>query len=164
MVRQNGELIARARFAAEGTSRYPDATFTLRLSYGQVKGYEENGRFVKPFTYLGGAFDRATGRDPYALPSSWLRAQARLDLRTPFDFCTTNDIVGGNSGSPVIDRDAALVGVAFDGNIQSLGGTFGFDEAVNRAVAVDSAAIVEALDKVYGASRLVRELLPPPQG
>ena len=160
VVRQNGELVARARFAAEGTSRYPDATFTPRLSYGQVKGYEENGHAVRPFTDLGGAFERATGRDPYALPPSWLRAQARLDPKIPFDFCTTNDIVGGNSGSPVIGRDGALVGVAFDGNIHSLGGAFGFDEAVNRAVAVDSAAIVEALDEIYGASRLLQELLP----
>ncbi len=164
VLRRNDEIVARARFEVEGTSTYPDATFTLRLSYGQVKGWEEHGRAVAPFTVLAGAFDRATGRDPFALPASWIAARPRLDLDTPFNFCTTNDIIGGNSGSPVIDREARLVGIAFDGNIHSLGGEYGFDEAKNRAIAVDSAAVLEALRKIYGAERLVRELQEPGAG
>jgi hypothetical protein len=152
------ELIARARFETEGTSTYPDATFTPRLSYGAVKGYQENGHEVKPVTTFAGAFDRATGREPYALPRSWLDAKGRLDRQTPFDVATTNDIIGGNSGSPVVDREARIVGLVFDGNIQSLGGDYGFDEAQNRAVSVHSAAILEALSKIYGAERLVQEL------
>jgi Peptidase S46 len=160
VVKRSSEVIARARFEVQGTSTYPDATFTPRVSYGAVKGYQENGRFIEPFTTLGGAFDRATGRDPYALPKSWFTAKPRLDLATPFDFVTTNDIIGGNSGSPVIDKDARIVGLVFDGNIQSLGGDYGFDEAVNRAVSVHSAAILEALTKVYGADRVVKEIRP----
>jgi hypothetical protein len=152
------ESLAKARFAVYGKSIYPDATFTLRLSYGQVKGWDEKGHMVPPFTILGGAFERATGRFPFALPESWLRAKERLNLQTPFNFVTTNDIIGGNSGSPVIDRNAELVGLIFDGNIHSLGGTYGFDPALNRAVAVDSAAILETLDKVYGAARVLEEL------
>ncbi|MCC6394809.1 MAG: S46 family peptidase [Bryobacterales bacterium] len=152
------ESLAKARFAVYGKSIYPDATFTPRLTYGQVKGWEEKGRAVPPFTNLGGAFERATGRFPFALPESWLRAKTKLNLQTPFNFVTTNDIIGGNSGSPVIDRNAELVGLIFDGNIHSLGGDYGFDAALNRAVAVDSAAILEALDKVYGAGRVLGEL------
>jgi hypothetical protein len=159
-LKKGGELLAKARFAAFGTSVYPDATFTLRLSYGQVKGWEENGQAVKPFTTIGGAFDRATGRPPFDLPPSWLAARKRLDARTPFNFVTTNDIIGGNSGSPVINKNAEVVGLIFDGNIHSLGGDYGFDERTNRAVAVDSRAILEALAKVYGAERLVKELRP----
>jgi hypothetical protein len=162
VLKKNAELVARARFEIYGTSTYPDATFTPRLSYGSIEGYLENGRRVEPFTTIGGAFARATGRDPFRLPRSWLRAQARLDQGMPFNFTTSNDVIGGNSGSPVIDRNAEIVGLIFDGNIQSLGGDYGFDAAVNRAVAVDSEAILEALDKVYGARRLVNELRPRP--
>jgi len=162
VLKKNDELIARARFRIYGTGTYPDATFTPRLSYGSVEGYTENGHRVEPFTTIGGAFARATGRDPFRLPDSWIRARSRLDASTPFNFCTTNDIVGGNSGSPVIDRKGEIVGLAFDGNIQSLGGDYGFDPAVNRAVAIDSRAILEALEKVYRADRLVRELRPSP--
>jgi Peptidase S46 len=158
VLRQSGEIVARARFALGGAASYPDATFTLRLSHGRVEGFEEDGRPVRPFTRLGGAFERATGRDPFALPASWLRARPRLDLSTPFNFCTSNDIVGGNSGSPVIDREARVVGLAFDGNIHSLGGTYGFEEKLNRTVALDSAAILEALEKIYRADRLLQEL------
>src|SRR5579871_2075161 len=140
--KKNGELIAKARFAAIGTNTYPDATFTLRLSYGSVKGYEENGRFIKPITTFAGGFERATGRPPFDLPESWIQAKPRLDLSTPFDMCTTNDIIGGNSGSPVVNKDSEVVGLIFDGNIQSLGGDYGFDEAVNRAVAVESEALI----------------------
>jgi hypothetical protein len=154
------EKIAAARFDIEGKSHYPDATFTLRLSYGAVKGYDENGRHVDPITTFAGAFERATGRDPFKLPESWVRADEnkQINLATPFDFCSTNDIIGGNSGSPVFDKDRQIVGLIFDGNIQSLGGDYGFDETVNRAVAVHSAALIEALDHIYGAKRIVTEL------
>src|SRR5262249_28129650 len=109
-------------------------------------------------TQMGGAFDRHTGRDPFALPNSWLKAKSQIHLETPMNFASTNDIIGGNSGSPVIDKEAKVVGLIFDGNIQSLGGAFGFDERVNRAVAVHSSAIIEALDKIYGAKRIVDDL------
>jgi hypothetical protein len=141
-------------------STYPDATSTLRLSYGTVKGYQENGRFIAPITLLGGAFERATGRDPFALPQTWLAAKPKLDTKTPFDFCTTNDIIGGSSGSPVINANGEIVGLIFDGNIQSLGGDFGFDPKDNRAVAVHSEALIHALDKIYDAERIVNELRP----
>jgi hypothetical protein len=154
------EKIAAAKFAIEGKSNYPDATFTLRLSYGAVKGYEESGRRIDPITTFAGAFDRATGRDPFQLPESWVHANEnhQIDLSTPFDFCSTNDIIGGNSGSPVFDKERQIVGLIFDGNIQSLGGAYGFDETVNRAIAVHSAALIEALDHIYGAKRIVSEL------
>jgi hypothetical protein len=158
--KKGGELIAKAKFELEGTSAYPDATFTLRLSYGQVKGYEEKGRRVDPITQMAGGFERATGREPFKLPESWLRANEnkQVNLATPLNFCTTNDIIGGNSGSPVFDRDRQIVGLIFDGNIQSLGGDYWFDGKVNRAVAVHSAALLEALDHIYGARRIVSEL------
>jgi hypothetical protein len=154
------EKIAAAKFEIEGKSHYPDATFTLRLSYGAVKGYEENGRHVDPITAFAGAFERATGRDPFKLPDSWVHANEnkQINLDTPFDFCSTNDIIGGNSGSPVFDKDRQIVGLIFDGNIQSLGGDYGFDETVNRAISVHSAALIEALDHIYGARRIVTEL------
>jgi len=155
---KNQELIARAHFAVEGTGAYPDATFTLRLSYGAVKGYEENGRQVAPFTTIGGAYERETGREPFALPKSWVDAASKVDKQVPFNFVTTNDIIGGNSGSPVINTRSEIVGLIFDGNIQSLGGDYGFDPSVNRAVAVHSSALTEALSKVYGAERVVSEL------
>jgi hypothetical protein len=158
VVQRSHELIAEARFAKYGRSIYPDATFTPRLSYGQVAGWREGGRDVAPFTTVGGAFERATGRDPFQLPPSWLAAKNRLDLAAPFDFVTTNDIIGGNSGSPVFDKDLKIVGLIFDGNLPSLGGDYWFDESVNRAVAVDSRALLEALSRVYGARRLVDEL------
>ena len=153
-----GEKVAQAQFKVYGTDTYPDATFTLRISYGAVKGFDNNGQWVNPFTDLAGAFTRATGREPFALPQSWLKAQKQLDLTTPFDFATTNDIIGGNSGSPVINAEGEIVGLIFDGNIFSLGGEFGFDENLNRAIAVDSAALLEALTKIYHADRLSKEL------
>jgi hypothetical protein len=161
VAKRSHETIAEARFAVQGRTTYPDATFTLRLSYGAVKGWKEGTREIDPFTTIAGAFERHTGRDPFALPQSWLDAKGRLDLATRMNFVTTNDIVGGNSGSPVFNRSAEIVGLAFDGNLHSLGGEYGFDPAVNRAVAVHSDAIVEALVKVYGAGRLVEELRPP---
>jgi hypothetical protein len=152
------EEIAKIRFAKFGTGVYPDATFTLRLSYGEVKGWDENGTQVAPFTDLGGAFARQTGSDPFELPKSWNAAKDRLDLKTPFNFVTTNDIIGGNSGSPVINRKAEIVGLAFDGNAHSHGGAFWFDDQLNRCVAVHPAAIAEALDKIYGAQALLAEM------
>jgi hypothetical protein len=163
VVRKNTELVARARFEVEGTSQYPDATGTLRLSYGSVKGFEESGHLVPPVTTLGGAFERATGRDPFALPPRWLTAAPTLNLGTPFDVATNNDIIGGNSGSPLVSRDAELVGVIFDGNIHSLGGDFFYDPALNRAIAVESVAISEALAHIYGPEgrRVLEELTAP---
>jgi hypothetical protein len=123
-----------------------------------VQGWKVRGQDVAPFTTIGGAFDRHTGEDPFALPKSWLDAKAKLDATTPMNFVTTNDIIGGNSGSPVINKDLEVVGLIFDGNIESLGGDYGFDAAVNRAVAVDTRVILESLDKVYGAKALADEL------
>ena len=163
-LKKQQELLAKARFAVYGEKIYPDATFTLRLSFGAVKGYVEDGREVKPFTTIAGAFDRHTGAEPFALPKKWLDAKGKLNPETPFNFATTNDIIGGNSGSPMINKDRQVVGLIFDGNIQSLGGDYGFDETVNRAVSVHSSAILEALDKVYGAQRLVDELKGKPAG
>ena len=158
VVDKNSELIAAARFEKYGTSVYPDATFTQRFSFGEVKGWQEKGKWIKPFTDIAGAFARATGFEPFALPQSWLDAKDRLNLQQRLDFVTTNDIIGGNSGSPMINRDAQIVGLVFDGNIESLGGDFWFDERVNRTVAVHSGAILEALHKVYKADRLANEI------
>jgi len=160
VVKKGSEAIAQARLAVEGTSGYPDATFTLRLTYGTVKGWTEGKKVVPAFTDLAGAFARHTGREPFALPKSWLEAKPRLDLTTRFNFAATTDIIGGNSGSPVVARDGRIVGLVFDGNIWSLGGNYGFDEKLNRTVAVDTAAITEALDKIYGATRILEELVP----
>ena len=157
--RAAAERIAKARFAVYGTSVDPDATFTARLSYGTVKGFENaEGRFVDPYTTIGGLFERATGAAPYALPQTWLTAKGSLDLKLPMNLSTTNDIIGGNSGSPVIDRDGNVVGLIFDGNIFSLGGDYGYDAAKNRAVAVDSRALLEGLQKVYHLDRIVGEI------
>ena len=158
VVKKNAELIAKARFQVYGTSVYPDATGTLRLSFGQLRGWEEAGKKVTPVTTLGGAFDRATGKDPFALPKSWIDNKAKLDLSTPFNFSTTNDIIGGNSGSPVIDKEGRIVGLVFDGNIHSLGGDYAYDGKDNRAVAVHSAALLETLSNIYSASRIVEEI------
>jgi len=160
VVKKNSELIAKAKFEAYGTGIYPDATFSLRLSYGAVKGYMDKGQKIAPITQMAGTFDRHTGEDPYALPRSWLKAEKVLTGTTPMNFVSTNDIIGGNSGSPVISKDAEIVGLVFDGNIHSLGGEYGFDESVNRAVSVHSEAMIHALDKVYGATRVLEELRP----
>jgi len=158
-LKKNNELIAKANFAAYGTSTYPDATFTLRMTYGTVKGWtRQDGTVVKPLTDFAGAFARETGSEPFKLPDSWTKAKAKLDLATPFDVATDDDIIGGNSGSPIINRNGEAAGVIFDGNIDSLAGDYGFDETVNRAVGVHSAALIEALDKIYGAKRIVEEL------
>jgi len=158
--RKNSELIAKARFEVYGTNQYPDATFSPRLSYGSVKGYMEDGKKVEPITQMAGTFELHTGEDPFALPPSWLKAQKLLDSKTGMNFVSTNDIIGGNSGSPMINKEGEIVGLVFDGNIQSLGGDYGFDESVNRTVAVHSDAIIESLQKIYGASRVLEELRP----
>ncbi len=158
VIDKNSELIAAARFEKYGTSVYPDATFTERFSFGEVKGWDEKGTWIKPFTDIAGAFAHATGSEPFALPKSWLDAKPTLNLQQRLDFVTTNDIIGGNSGSPTINRNGEIVGLVFDGNIESLGGDFWFDERVNRTVAVHSGAILEALHKVYKADRLAKEI------
>jgi hypothetical protein len=160
VVAKNAALIADARFALEGKGTYPDATFTLRLSYGTVAGYRENGRTVAPTTSFAGAYAHASGRDPFKLPPSWLKAQRAIDGTTNLNFASSNDVLGGNSGSPVIGREGQVIGLIFDGNIQSLGGDFGYDGSVNRAVAVDVTGISEALKNIYHADRLVGELTP----
>jgi hypothetical protein len=159
VIRKNTERIAAARFAMSGTTAYPDATFTLRLSYGDVRGWEENGRKIPAMTDYAGLFERATGVEPYALPPSWLAARPRLRMEQPLNFATTNDIIGGNSGSPVINRQREIVGLVFDGNIASLGGDLWYDIRLNRTVAVHIGAIVDALDKIYGGDHLVKEML-----
>ncbi len=157
-LRKEEERLALARFAAYGNSSYPDATFTLRLSYGKVVGWEEDGNAVAPFTDFAGAYQRHTGADPFALPKSWLQARKRVNLQTPFNLVTNNDIVGGNSGSPLVNRKGEVVGLVFDGNIHSLGGEYGFDPRLNRTVAVHSQALLEALDKVYPAAHIAAEI------
>jgi V8-like Glu-specific endopeptidase len=157
-VKKNGELLAKAYFAVFGTDTYPDATFTLRINYGKIAGWKEGDHEVPALTTIAGAFERNTGRPPFDLPKSWLDAKSKLALDTPFDLVSTNDIIGGNSGSPMVNKAGEVVGLVFDGNLPSLGGDYGFDEASNRCVAVHSAALVEALDKVYNAKRIVDEL------
>lgn len=153
--------IAESLFALHGTSTYPDATFTLRLSFGPVKGYMENGQRIPPWTTFQGAFaheERHHGKEPWRLPESWHRAKDKLDLQTPLNFVCTADIIGGNSGSPVINKDAEFVGIIFDGNIQSLTADYYYSDEVARAVAVHSRAISEALRKIYHADRIIEEL------
>jgi hypothetical protein len=159
--RSSYSKIARARFETEGTKLYPDATFTLRLSYGAVEGYMENGKKVPPFTTLGGLYARSDAfkhEFPYNLPERWVEKKSALNLNTPFNFVSTNDIIGGNSGSPAINQNAELVGLIFDGNIQSLVGDFMYDPSVNRAISVDSRGMLEVLKKVFGANEIVSEL------
>jgi len=159
--RANYAKIARALFDTEGTKMYPDATFTLRLSYGTVQGYTENGKKVAPFTTLGGLYARADQfkhQFPYVLPARWEQKKSALNLNTPFNFVSTNDIIGGNSGSPTINQNGELVGLIFDGNIQSLVGDFMYDGSVNRAISVDSRGMLEVLKKVFGGEQLAAEL------
>ncbi|HET6891889.1 MAG TPA: S46 family peptidase, partial [Pyrinomonadaceae bacterium] len=154
--------IARALFETEGTKLYPDATFTLRLSYGAVKGYTENGKFVTPFTTLGGLYERAAKfkyKFPYVLPPRWMEKKSAVNPRTPFNFVSTNDIIGGNSGSPTINKNRELVGLIFDGNMQSLVGNFDYDESVNRSISVDVRGMWEVLRKVFDANEVVDELM-----
>jgi len=153
--------IDRARIAMFGMTGYPDATFTLRLSFGVVKGYEEDGHAVPPFTTFGSLYakaDEMNDAPPYNLPSLWEKSRSLLDAGTPFNFVCTCDIIGGNSGSPVVNRKSEFVGIIFDGNLQSLNWDEVYDDRQGRALAVDSAAILEALKKVYGMEALVDEL------
>jgi hypothetical protein len=153
--------IAKAKFAIEGTDAYPDATFTLRLAFGVVKGYEENGKHIPFETTFAGLYERAkehNNQPPFDLPERWVKCKDKLDLNTPFNFVCTADIIGGNSGSPVVNRDAELVGIIFDGNIQSLVLDFVYTEEQARAVSVCSQAIIEALRKVYDAGKLADEI------
>ena len=167
VIAEQGARIAKARFAIYGKNSYPDATFTLRLSYGAVAEYKANGTLIQPFTTFGGLFDRYDGwggnatkahGGAWTLPQRWVDKRVALDPSVPFNFVHKVDIIGGNSGSPVIDKKGELVGLIFDGNIESLPGNYFYDEAVNRGVSVDARAIVHALDKVYGATGLVAEL------
>jgi hypothetical protein len=153
--------VGQAIFAAYGTSLPPDATFSLRISDGVVKSYSMNGTIAPYKTSFYGLFGRSAEFDdkpPFHLPDRWKTHRDRLDLAQPLDFVTTNDIIGGNSGSPVVNKAGEVVGLIFDGNIQSLGGSFGYDPTVNRAVAVNVGALREALTKVYRADRIVKEL------
>ena len=153
--------IAKARFAIEGTTTYPDATFTLRLSYGTVRGYEEDGKPIPPFTNFAGLYESAAehnNRPPFELPQRWIDRKTKLNLNTQFDFVSDADIIGGNSGSPVVNRANEFVGIIFDGNIQSLALDCIFSDKQARAISVDSAAIIEALRKVYAANELAAEL------
>jgi hypothetical protein len=153
--------LARARFELEGTSGYPDATFTLRLSYGTVQGYVDNTQPIPAMTPLSGLFDRADAmnqRPPFDLPALWHKRKKTLNLNTPINFVGTHDIIGGNSGSPVLNRNAEFVGIIFDGNIHSLVLDFAYDDDAARSISVHSAAILEALRNVYRAPHLVTEL------
>jgi hypothetical protein len=156
-----GEKIGKARFAVFGKGVYPDATFTLRLAYGTVKGYAMNGTIAPPKTTFFGLYDRANGfafKSPFDLPARFIERKDRINLAVPLNFVTTCDVVGGNSGSPVVNRSGAIVGLIFDGNIESLVGSYVYVEENNRSVAVDTAAIIEALRKIYDAAPLAEEL------
>jgi hypothetical protein len=156
-----GEKLGKARFAVYGRSIYPEATFTLRLAFGTVKGYPMNGTVAPPKTTLFGLYDRARSFDlkpPFELPERYGKKREQLDLSTSFNFISTADIIGGNSGSPVINRAGEVVGLIFDGNMESLVGNYIYYEETNRAIAVDTAAMTEALRKLYGAEALVNEL------
>jgi hypothetical protein len=153
--------INQARFDVYGTAMYPDATFTLRLSFGTVKGYEAGTTMVPPKTTFNGLFERNVAFDnqfPFDLPKRWTDAKSKLNLDTPINFVCTCDIIGGNSGSPVLNRNAEIVGLVFDGNIESLPGNYWFDERVNRTVSVHTGGMIEAIAKVYEEADLVREL------
>ena len=159
--RQAYAQIADAIFATQGTSTYPDATFTLRLAFGVVKGYEQDGEDVPAWTTFGGAFQHEQvhgAQEPWKLPARWHEQKDQLDLDTQFDFVCTADIIGGNSGSPVVNGHLELVGLIFDGNIQSLSGDFRYDDEQDRAVSVSSQAILKALQQVYHADRIAQEL------
>ncbi|MBL8859338.1 MAG: S46 family peptidase [Planctomycetes bacterium] len=159
--REGYAKVAAANFEVNGEDQYPDATFTLRLSYGQVKGYVENGKDIPPFTNFAGLFKRSEEREgkyPFEIPAKWQAAREKLNPNTPFNFVSTNDIIGGNSGSPVIDKQGEVVGLIFDGNISSLVGNFGYEDVTSRAVSVDSRSMIEAMRKVYDAGTLADEI------
>jgi hypothetical protein len=155
-------IIGKARFVVEGTGNYPDATFTLRLSYGSVLGYEENGKKVPSMTTIAGLYERSAkqgNKGDFELPERWVKKKSALNLRTPYNFVSTADIIGGNSGSPTVNKAGEFIGIIFDGNIQSLSGDFGYEDAQARALSVHSAGILEALHKVYEVPALAAELV-----
>ncbi len=159
--------VAAASFAVNGEDQYPDATFTLRLSYGTVKGYTQDAVDIPPFTNFAGLYKHAEERenkDPFEIPPRWKEAREKLNPNTPFNFVSTCDIIGGNSGSPVVNKAGEVVGLIFDGNIQSLVGDIGYDEKLNRAVSVDSRAMIEAMRKVYDAGALADEITGADKG
>jgi hypothetical protein len=157
-VARGQEAIAKARFAEYGTSIYPDATFTLRLSVGAMKGWVEKGQEVRPWTELSRLYERATGEPPFKVTPRWMAAKDRLGMSTRVNFTTDNDIVGGNSGSPMVSASGEIVGLAFDGNIHSISGSYWFDERLNRSIGVHPAYIRTALEQVYDAKALVEEI------
>ena len=159
--RQAYAKVTEAKFAVGGDSVYPDATFTLRLSYGAVSGYESKGKQVPAHTKLGGAFEHEKvhlEKDPWVLPTSWHAAKDKLNPDTPFNFVSTADIIGGNSGSPVVSRDGAMVGIIFDGNIESLPGDFYYSDKQARSVSVHIAGVLEAMRKIYQAGHLADQM------
>ena len=160
--KQGQAAIARARFSVEGSSRFPDATFTLRLSFGEVKGWVEDGEKIPAFTTFAGLFERSAeqgNREPFNLPPRWVKMKPKINMKTPFNFVSTQDIIGGNSGSPVVNRAGEFVGIIFDGNLHSLAGDYAYEDVLNRAVSVASAAVIESLNNVYDAAPLANELL-----
>ena len=160
--RQAYGKISKARFALYGTDIYPDATFTLRLAFGTVKGYSQAGKNIPPWTTIGGAYKRSEEHDnqpPFNLAKRWIEQKGKLNLDTPFNFICTNDIIGGNSGSPVVNPQAELVGIIFDGNLESLVWDYVYNDVQGRSLAVHSSAIIEALQKVYNAQDLADELV-----
>ena len=159
--RVNYALIAKALFALKGTSAYPDATFTLRLSFGQPLNYSDQGKNIPWFTRFAGLYERASQfghKPPYQLPQRWMDGESKLNLNKPLNFVLTTDITGGNSGSPVVNRAGEIVGLIFDGNIQSLVWTFQYDDQRGRAIAVHSEGIIEALKSIYQAREVLAEL------
>ncbi len=159
--RQAYAKVSEATNAIQGTGTYPDATFTLRLAYGTVRNYQENGETIPAWTTMGGAFDHQAAhgsKGDWKLPESWTKAKSAIRSKTPFNFVCTADIIGGNSGSPVVNRAGEFVGIIFDGNIQSLTGDYLYTDEVSRAVSVSGSAIRESLRKVYGAGDYAEEL------
>jgi hypothetical protein len=153
--------IGQAVYVVDGAKAYPDATGTLRLSYGAVKGYLEDGKKIPPYTDYAGLYARSAqykNESPYDLAPRWVENKATMDLKTPFNFVSTNDIVGGNSGSAVVNKKGELVGLIFDGNIQMLPGYYIYEASINRAVSVDSRGIIEAFRKIYKADALADEM------
>jgi hypothetical protein len=166
VIDEHATRIAKARFAVYGKTLPPDATGTLRITYGAVATYPANGTLMQPFTTFGGLYDRSFGwggngakeNTDWRLPQRWLDRMDKVDLKVPFNFVHTADTTGGNSGSPVVNRKGELVGLLFDGNIDGLPGAYFYDEKVNRSVSVDARAILESLTKIYDAPHLVAEL------
>ncbi len=160
-LREAYSKIGAAKFAIQGDSVYPDATFTLRLSFGPIKGFVDAGEKVPAFTTFAGLYERGAqrkGQEGFEIPQKWLDAKGKLDLKTPFNFVCTADIIGGNSGSPIVNARGEVVGLVFDGNIHSLVGNYVYNQESGRAVGVDSRGLIEAIRTVYGADALVREL------